>query len=80
MHGSRRMVKNGALYNCTVQLLYHVQLLPHFCHSSTSVYYTEWKWKNKKQGRPENETKESLGMSLLHTEMHELVWIICSSP
>ena len=36
------------------------QAFPIFCHSFTSVYYTECKLKNKKWGRPGNETTSKL--------------------
>ena len=33
----------------------HMTSVPYFHHSSTFVYYTKHRWKNKKLGRPGNE-------------------------
>ena len=43
------------------------QVSLHYCHSSASMYYTEQKPKNKKQGRPGNEAREMLTSFSIHS-------------
>ena len=53
------------------------QAFPIFLCSSTSVYYTEWKLKNKKRGRPGNKATRNVKQVMFQWQLQHRLCDLC---